>query len=480
MAPKKANEALRLQIEETIVARAQADDAETKRRLIEKRLIAEAEVQDANIAEEIARLERLEAQRRAEAQRRLEAAQAARRLKIEAELLAVAQEENAADEARAEAERLRQEREDLVALAPVLSDERTAAPRSALTACWEEMRSLYMSWGHSTVKPGQLACGAKLVRSSVSPQAVRELAAQLMRGGGGGTEGEEGAGGVDLRLLDVFLRRGGFSELLLRKDRAMAAKLADAIAASGADELPMRLPPPPPPGPFAPKPRCEPPRIIGRSAAPAWRRAPTDQVARRPAPPPPPPPPPPPSHHPHHHPHHRQPHAPPRAVGAVGAVGAAAAGGPSAHRAGRLKGRVNASLFASPQSTCFRGLAVREARHDPKLSNWPHEGGPASSRAVNLKAPQLRHERAASQQDGDGQGAAWAEAELGATAPRLDRGASRPLTLRPASATVRADAAWAATLPRVPGVPRPSSAPPVHSGLSPLMRSEMTGLVYVL
>ena len=84
---------------------------------------------------------------------------------------------------------------DLIALAPTLNDERTAALRSALTAQWDEIRSLYSSWGIPTVRPGQLACGAKLAQCDASPEGVRELAARVMgskrdagpsgRGGGG-------------------------------------------------------------------------------------------------------------------------------------------------------------------------------------------------------------------------------------------------------------------------------------------------------
>ena len=249
MAPKKVDkEALRLEIEERIVARAKADDEETKRLKIESRLCAEAQAQDAEIAEAIAHAAKMEAERLRLEQERIEAERAALRLKIEAELVEVARAENAADEARAEAERLRQERADLVVLAPVLNDMRTAAQRTALTACWEEIRALYSSWGQATVRPGQLACGVRLARCGVSPEAVRMLAAQLM----GSARGDEAASvvedatGVDLRLLDVFLRRGGYSELLLGKDSAMAGKLAAAVAAaSESGELPKRSPPVP-------------------------------------------------------------------------------------------------------------------------------------------------------------------------------------------------------------------------------------------
>ena len=411
MAPKKnpKQEALRLEIEERLAQEAQADDVETKRLVIEQRLIAGANADDKAIADEIARIEaeilqRLEAERR-----KREAAQARRRIKIEQDMVAMAQEEDAAEEARREAVRLEQERHDLRTLSHTLCDQSTATQRAALTACWDRIASIYSSWGDK-VSPGSLSCGARLAQASVRPEDVRALVGQLMRGQQQADGLEAPPHGVDFRLLDVLLRRGGFSDLVLKRDDATLVKMAKAVDGGRAREKDGQRPHTPPSShplsyaaAFEPKPRPYPPVL--QPSAPAWRMAPKpDHVtAARPAPPP-------------------------------------------------VKGRVNPSLYASPP---HRGIAIREARHNPRFSYWPHDGGPA---AIRLNPTSRTH-----------------------APPPPHRPTPKTSTAtRPASAQVRPGAQRAKTLPRVQALPRPSSAPPSHAGLSPLMANEMYNIVYAL
>lgn len=424
MAPKaKKQDALRAEIEERLCAQAERDDLTTRQQIIEKRLIEEAEAADAATEAELKRLAEIERQRQAELERQREEARARRRLQIEAKLIAAAKADDAAEDARREAIRLAQEKLDLAALAETLLDEQSGRPRAALTACWDEISRLYSGWGAATIRPGALVCGATLAKADVCAVEVRQLVARLRGIGGAAGQADE----AELRLLNMLLKRGGYSEQALQRDQAILAKVTEAIATTAETSASdaylsatvARAASESPRPPFAPKWRPQPPSM--RSRAPAWRQAP--------------------SRH---------------ALSAVPGGYVA----PTLSIQPRALGRANSLHCSSPQGTAFRRVAMYQARHDPRFSNWPSPslGGPASSVALKLRAPQ------------------FVEGEPPAEpAPRLQ--AAGQVT-RPTSAAVAHGYERAATLPRCnQSIPRPSSAPP---SISTLVRSEMRSLVYAL
>lgn len=134
---------------------------------------------------------------------------------------------------------------------------------------------------------------------------------------------------------------------------------------------------------------------------------------------------------------------------------------------------VNPTLYSSPQATAFRGITIREARHNVRLSNWPEHGGPASSTVLKIRTPQLRQDYPE----------AFAPAQTAMTAATLynSQHALARESIdglgRPASAQVRVSAESLPQLGRG-GIPRPSSAPGSHVGISPRMQSELRNLVY--
>ena len=352
-----------------------------------------------------------------------------------------------------------------------------------------------------------------------------------------------GEAGAHFRLLDVFLRRGGFSERHLQRDPSVAEKLAAIVGATAAKpgeqsavvtvtakpetqhegivqgaRTPLRSPPPaparqppPPSAAFVPQPRHRPPLM--RPATPAWRQAPPSpqlQVSRagsrvdgksansasandasangtqandapakgnaasRPIQA---------RHDTRKNWGSRRVPARPHTTQAPTAWGAHAnVAQHSAQR--RVKGRVDPSLYARSDLLLppHYGVAIREARHNPRFSNWPQDG---SAAACKLPLESQRTEKSSAEKSsaekksslGDDQQmqfvslASITEMQLGRHQHVDQRGRqsfARPVSsvhIRPAGPQARA-------------LPRPSSAPPSHFGLCPMMESEITRLVY--
>jgi hypothetical protein len=221
MAPKKAKvdpkqEAARLVIEERLVLEAKLDDEEVARMKIEKRLVLLAQKADREAAAaEKAEKERLEAERL-----RIEAERVARRLKLEAGLVSEAQQADAAIEAAIEAERLEQERQDLAALRSALGDAELVLTCRALTVQWEQIEPLFRCWGSEQIGPREFLAGLQLLNLVFDSGEVSRLFGSIA----------PSPHRVELRLLDVLLRRGGLGERARRAKRGHRDPIAPATA----------------------------------------------------------------------------------------------------------------------------------------------------------------------------------------------------------------------------------------------------------
>lgn len=246
MAPKKPakvdpkQEAARLVIEERLVLEAKLDDEEVARMKIEKRLVLLAQKAD----REAAAAEKAEKERREAERLRIEAEKAARRLKLEAGLVSEAQQADAAIEAAIEAERLEQERQDLAALRSALGDAELVLTCRALTIQWEHIEPLFRCWGSEQIGPREFLAGLQLLNlvfdfGEVS-RLFRCIAPSPHR--------------VELRLLDVLLRRGGLGERARRAKRGHGDPIAPATAATAGPAAASASPRAPPAEPPLPEP----------------------------------------------------------------------------------------------------------------------------------------------------------------------------------------------------------------------------------
>ena len=426
MAPKAKQEEARAKIEEELVREAEADDVETRRLVIESKLLAQAEAADKAIHDEIARREAAEAARRERERLRRIAMMDAARKRIEADLTRQAQDEDAEENARRAALLAAQEAADISALAPTLCDASYEHARVKLSSEWDRLGQLYTHWGSSTVTPGQLLAGYRMVKSSaveaeetallrtyLSQLSNGRLAdaradavthspavAALRTGFGEGmmrhvdTAANQAGTEAEMRLLAKCHEKGGYSERLSNGQGAILNTLAEAISRRPSNH---RLAPPAPvKRPYAVPARTRPPTL--GQAAPAYRQAPasTHAARRRQA-----------SHA------IRASHFNPRFSHWAGTVPPST----TVHVAGlgELQPQPSGSIPSTP-----RTLAEVKALHDPRRPQSAQYGRP-----VPIISP--------------------------------------------------------SALPSVGGeqraLPRPSSAPPVHKGISPQMQSEMRSIV---
>ena len=246
MAPKKPakvdpkQEAARLVIEERLVLEAKLDDEEVARMKIEKRLVLLAQKAD----REAAAAEKAEKERREAERLRIEAEKAARRLKLEAGLVSEAQQADAAIEAAIEAARLEQERQDLAALRSALGDAELVLTCRALTIQWEHIEPLFRCWGSEQIGPREFLAGLQLLNLVLDFGEVSRLFRCIA----------PSPHRVELRLLDVLLRRGGLGERARRAKRGHGDPIAPATAATAGPAAASASPRAPPAEPPLPEP----------------------------------------------------------------------------------------------------------------------------------------------------------------------------------------------------------------------------------
>ena len=246
MAPKKPakvdpkQEAARLVIEERLVLEAKLDDEEVARMKIEKRLVLLAQKAD----REAAAAEKAEKERREAERLRIEAEKAARRLKLEAGLVSEAQQADAAIEAAIEAARLEQERQDLAALRSALGDAELVLTCRALTVQWEHIEPLFRCWGSEQIGPREFLAGLQLLNLVLDFGEVSRLFRCIA----------PSPHRVELRLLDVLLRRGGLGERARRAKRGHGDPIAPATAATAGPAAASASPRAPPAEPPLPEP----------------------------------------------------------------------------------------------------------------------------------------------------------------------------------------------------------------------------------
>ena len=412
MAPKKpskkeleAQAEAQVIIEARLVQEAAEEDAAIARVLIEDTLVRKAREEDAEYEAW------LKARAEAEAAA-LEAAQAAARLSIEKRMVSEARTRDAEEDARREAARAAQEAADRQALADALADDALEHCCTVLTNNWSRIEPLYTHWGEQRITPTVLQTGLAQIGLRVPLEPLARLFGTI-----------DVSRRVELRLLHVLLRVGGFAE---------SRRVATAAGAATLPLLPAYAPPPwahPPPARPDPKWFTRPPPLRRAPLGAGYSRC---SVAG-----------------PSVAPHHRE--APASASIAPSAAPAHSRYGSTAMA---LPGMVRA-LPSRPPS------AFWAARRDMRLSMaWPAQSTPVSiATASHMRKPsstqRIRPQSAAV--------VPWASLGMGSGAGVADVAA----TTRPSSAPA----------PQHRAAHRRHAPPPPRASLTPAMQMELDAVV---
>ena len=420
MAPKKdKREEARLAVEESLIVQAEADDRETRRLIIERKLTASAAADDQAIEVEIARREAAEAARREAARLRKIAEMAAARTRIEKRIEKAARAEDAAEEVRRAALLAAQEAADISALAPTLSDASYIEARQLLTKEWEQLHPLYSHWGAQTVTPGQLLTGYRMVKTA-QPSEVDTLRTYLS---------QLANGQLAEARTEAIAHSPAAADLRTNHGEAMVEHVRTAAGQREAEAEMRLLTKCLQPGGYSDRALASEPAVVGTL---------TGAAARRPAPKVVPP-----------HAIVKQPFAPP-ARARPPALGQT----PPAWRQAPA-----ATVGARRRQTSH---SMRACRFDARFSNWA--GGKYTAVTANSVV----------------EVAALEQAPAATQVPRtLAEVKALHDPRRPQSAQYGRQAR---ALTHVGGeqqraLPRPSSAPPKHAGISPRMQSELRNIV---